>query len=176
MRSSPSLRSSPNPSSSTGSGMSVFTTRKTRYYKRFFCQILESGEAHGEHLEATRAAGSRDFDLVARRLADQGAGDRRVDRHEALANVGLVVADDLVADLGTTVDRREFDGRAEHHLAGVRQRSRVDDLRIREPLLDLLDAALDEALLLARGVVLGVLRKVAVRARLGDGADDGRPV
>jgi hypothetical protein len=31
-----------------------------------------------------------------------------------------------------------------------------------------LDAAFDEALLLARGVVLGVLLEVAVRARLGD--------
>ena len=41
-------------------------------------------------------------------------------------------------------------------------------------MLDLLDAAFDEALLLARGVVLGVLAQVAVRARLGDRLDDAR--
>ena len=41
--------------------------------------------------------------------------------------------------------------------------------------LDLLDAALDEALLLARRVVLGVLRQVAVGARFRDGLDDARP-
>ena len=40
--------------------------------------------------------------------------------------------------------------------------------------LEFLDAALDEALLLARGVVLGVFLQVAVRARLGDGLDDAR--
>ena len=46
-----------------------------------------------------------------------------------------------------------------------------DELR-----LDLLDAALDEALLLARGVILGVFAQVAVRARLGDRLDDARPL
>ena len=47
--------------------------------------------------------------------------------------------------------------------AGGSITSAVDELG-----LDLADAALDEALLLARGVVLGVLGEVAVRARLGD--------
>ena len=45
---------------------------------------------------------------------------------------------------------------------------------MRQLALDLLDAALDEALLLARCVVLGVLFQVAVRTRLGDRRDDGR--
>ena len=43
-------------------------------------------------------------------------------------------------------------------------------------MLDLLDAPLDEALLLARGVVLGVLAQVAVRPGLGDRLDDPRPI
>ena len=47
--------------------------------------------------------------------------------------------------------------------------SAFDELR-----LDLLDAALDEALLLACGVVFGVLAQIAVRARLGDRLDDAR--
>jgi len=42
--------------------------------------------------------------------------------------------------------------------------------------LDVLDAALDESLLLARRVVLGILAEVTVRARLGDRLDDARPV
>ena len=42
--------------------------------------------------------------------------------------------------------------------------------------LDVLDAALDKALLLARRVVLGVLAQVAVRARLGDRLDDARAI
>ena len=46
----------------------------------------------------------------------------------------------------------------------------------RQPRLDLHDAALDEALLLARGVILGVLRQIAVAARLGDRLDDARPI
>ena len=52
----------------------------------------------------------------------------------------------------------------------------VDDLGVREVRLDVLDAPFDEALLLARGVILGVLAQIAVRARLGDRLDDARPV
>src|SRR6185312_304462 len=42
--------------------------------------------------------------------------------------------------------------------------------------LDLADAAFDETLLLARGVVFGVLLEVAVRARFCDRSDDTRAV
>src|SRR5262249_52683601 len=90
------------------------------------------------------------------------------------ADVGLVLAHDLVGDAGTAVLVLELHGGAEHHLAGVRQLRRVDDLGVGELHLDLLNAALDEALLLARRVVLGVLRQVAVAARLGNGLDDRR--
>jgi hypothetical protein len=47
-------------------------------------------------------------------------------------------------------------------------------LRVAELRLDLRDAPLDEALLVSRRVVLGVLRQVAVRARLGDRLRIGR--
>ena len=47
---------------------------------------------------------------------------------------------------------------------------------VRQVVLELLDPALDEALLLPGGVVLGVLAQVAVGARLGDRLDDARPV
>ena len=47
---------------------------------------------------------------------------------------------------------------------------------VRQLVLELVDAALAEALLLARRVVLGVLAQVAVGARLGDRLDDARPL
>ena len=106
-------------------------------------------------------------------LADQRARDRRADRDHALLEVGLVVADDLVGDLGAAVLVLEVDGRAEDDAAVGVERRRVDDLRRGELALDLEDAALDEALLLLGRLVLGVLRQVAVRARLGDRLDDG---
>jgi hypothetical protein len=54
--------------------------------------------------------------------------------------------------------------------------ARIDDFSGRHLGLDLLDPALDEALLLARRVVLGVLRQVPVGTRFRDGLDDIGPV
>ena len=39
-----------------------------------------------------------------------------------------------------------------------------------------IEPALDKALALAGGMVLGVLGQIAMVARLGDGADDRRPI
>ncbi len=50
----------------------------------------------------------------------------------------------------------------------------VDDFGIRQAVLDVVDAAFDEALLLARRVVFGVLAQIAVRTRLRDRLDDVR--
>jgi hypothetical protein len=52
----------------------------------------------------------------------------------------------------------------------------IDDLRVAQLALDFLDAPLDEALLLAGGMVLGVLGQVAVGARLGNRRHDARTV
>src|SRR4029079_11976375 len=68
----------------------------------------------------------------------------------------------------------ELDGGAEHDPAVAREAARVDDLRGRELVLDLADAPFDEALLLAGGVILGVLREIAVTARFGNRLDDVR--
>src|SRR6185312_1323186 len=121
------------------------------------------------------AAGGVHLDHVALFLADHGAGDRRGDRHLAGAHVGLVLADDLVAGLflGVLVDHA--DGGAELHLVAGELRD-VDDLRPRDLVLDRRDAALDPTLPLLGGVILGVLRQVAVRARLGDRGDGVRPL
>src|SRR5690606_26552667 len=120
--------------------------------------------------------GRVDGHLVALVLADQRARHRRGDRDHAELDVGLEVANDLVGLFFAGLGVGEHDRGAEHDLvAGVELRH-VDDLRVREFALELLDAALDEALLLARGVVLGVLLEVAVRARLGDRLDHRRPL
>jgi hypothetical protein len=66
------------------------------------------------------------------------------------------------------------DGGAEYDLTGARQLGHVDDLGIGQLGLDVFDAPLDKALLLARGVILGVLLQIAMGARLGDGLDDPR--
>ena len=50
----------------------------------------------------------------------------------------------------------------------------VDDLGAAELVLELHHPALDEALALARGVVLGVLGEIAMLPRLGDRLDHGR--
>src|SRR5690606_6388507 len=63
---------------------------------------------------------------------------------------------------------------AEHDARTRRDLGRIDHLRVRQRGFELLDAALDETLLLAGGVVFGVLAQVAMRARLGDGVDHRR--
>ena len=70
----------------------------------------------------------------------------------------------------------ELDRRTKDDLAVVGHLRDVDDLRVRELGLDLLDTALGETLLLLGGVVFGVLLEVAMLARLGDRLDDARPV
>src|SRR5690606_30848860 len=136
--------------------------------------IAGSAVADLDDLVLAGAAGRLDGDDVALVLADQRARHRRRDRDLAVLDVGLEVADDLVALLRATVFVGQQHGGAEHHLVADLQRGHVDHLRVRELALELLDAALDEALLLARGVVFRVFLQVAVRTRLGDRSDDGR--
>ena len=85
--------------------------------------------------------------------------------------VGLVGADDRVDDRLAVVveghDRPETDPRA--------GRRRFDDDRRAEARLDRLDPALEERLLLAGGVVLGVLLEVAVLLGGPDPGEDLRP-
>src|SRR3546814_5391414 len=74
----------------------------------------------------------------------------------AVLDVAFQVAHDLVALLLAAVGVGQQHGRAEHDPGAGIERGDVDDLRMRQLSLKLLDPALDEALLLARGVVLGV--------------------
>src|SRR4029077_5162884 len=125
-----------------------------------------------DDLVGPRAARRRDLDIVADRLADERPRHRRGYGKPALADIGLVLADNLVDGLflGLLVferDRRtEFD-----HLAG--EFRDVDDFGARDLVLELHHAAFDEALALARRVVFGIFGDVALLARLGDRPDDG---
>src|SRR5262249_49013552 len=119
------------------------------------------------------AAGRNDFHVRTFGLADERARKRRRDRNLALLGVGLGLTDDLPHSflVSILVDQRdrgaEFDG-----VAG--EFGDIDHLGAREPILKLGDAAFVERLLLLGGVVLSVLRQVAVRARVGDLLDDAR--
>ena len=95
------------------------------------------------------------------RLADERTRDRRGDRDLAVAHARLEVADDLVFDLlvGVLVDER--DGGAElDRVAG--QLRGVDDIGAADAVLELGDPRLVQALRLLGGVILGVLRQVAM--------------
>ena len=86
------------------------------------------------------------------------------------ADVRLILADDLIDDAARIILILKLHRRAEHDAA----RSRGSDFgsmisALANLRLELVDAALDESLLLARRVIFGVLRQIAVRARLGDG-------
>src|SRR5208283_468484 len=141
--------------------------------------IMRSGsvpaEPDAQDLVAAVAARRGNGDGVADLLADQRLGQRRGDRQPAAFDVGLVHADDLVLGFLLRLLVDQLDVGAELHVV-ARQHRRVDHLGRGDDLLQLRDAALDERLPLARGVVFGVLREVAVGARLGDLADDGRPL
>src|SRR5581483_3595339 len=96
-------------------------------------------------------------------------GDGREDRDPPRSRIGFVRPDDLVADLLAVLAAQEL-RRAERDPGALLRR--VDHLRGGDLRLELPDTPLDEPLALLGGVVLGVLREVSVRARLGDRLDD----
>src|SRR4051812_32775677 len=102
-----------------------------------------------DHFVGMRAAGCGDVDDVTCNLAHERARDRRRDADTTGFDVGLVLADDLIADRLAVVLIFEIDRRAEGHLSTGRHGRirRVDDFRGRELRLDFADAPLDEPLL-----------------------------
>src|SRR5581483_3038125 len=128
--------------------------------------------SHTHDVVAALAAGRVEFERVAFGLADQRARDRRRDRDAAVLDIRFQVADDLIDDAIATVFVLQFDSRAEHHTPARTESRDVDDFGVRQAELQFLDAAFQEALLLARGVVFGVLAQIAVCARFRNGRDD----
>ena len=84
-------------------------------------------------------------------------------------------ADDLIASLFFRVLVDHSDGGAELDLI-ARQFRHVDDLGAADLVLDLGDLAFDPALPLLGGMVFGIFRQIAVRARFLDRVNDLRPL
>src|SRR5690606_27343302 len=122
------------------------------------------------------AGGRFDRDAVAGVLADHRPRHRRRDRDQPELDVRFQVAHDLVTLFLVGLDIGDRDRRAEHDPVADVELAHVDDVGMGKLALQLLDATFDEALLLARGVVLGVLLEVAVGPRLGNGGDHRRPL
>src|SRR5579885_2390338 len=129
---------------------------------------------HAYDVVAAPAAGRVEFERIALALADQRARDRRGHRDAAMFDIGFQIADDLINKSGAAVFVLQFHGGTEHHASARIEPRDVDDFRMRQAGFQFLDAAFQEALLLARGVVFGVLAQIAVCARLRDRRDDAR--
>src|SRR5713226_7004194 len=117
-----------------------------------------------------RAGGNADRDAVALLLAHQRATDGRVDGDSAGGRIALDRAHQVVG-LCLAVGVDDVDGRTRSGDARVRL---LDDLRPPDHLLELIDAAVEEADLLLRLLVFRVVFDVArlerllqARARLG---------
>src|SRR6266568_9138538 len=132
-------------------------------------------EADLDDLVGLGTARRRHLDALADLLADQRAGERRGYRQATGADIGLVLADDLEGLLliGLLVGERHCRAELDHRAGQFRD---VDDLGARDLVLQFHDAAFDEALAFARRMVLGVLREIAVIARLGNRSDDRRTI
>ncbi len=141
--------------------------------RRRECALLV---ADGHDFVRAGAARHGDLDLVPVRLADQRPRNRRRDRDQVAGGCRLPAR----RRSGRRLPRRLPVSRctvAPKTTLSVLGRCRdVDDVRVRQLVLELVDAPLAEALLLARRVVLRVLAQVAMGARLGDGLDDARPL
>ena len=125
-----------------------------------------------EDLVEALAAGHPDLHLVPHFLPEEGAGERARDADGASLEVALVGADDAVGRLLRRLRVGELDRGAEGD-AVARELGRVDHLGEGELLLEVLHAAFDEGLLVAGGVVLGVLLEVAVLAGAAPARVDG---
>ena len=118
----------------------------------------------GDDPRAPRPARRLDDDLVALGPAEHRPADRRVGRDAADAR-------DLDRH-ALAVVALELDARADADDAARRGGLLVDHLGRAQPLAENRDAALEQALLVLRRVVLEVLRQVAVPARDRDRLDD----
>src|SRR5579859_6453643 len=74
-----------------------------------------SAEADADDFVGARAARRADLDRIADGLADQGARQRRMDRQAAGADIGLMLAYDLIDALIVAILVGQGDGGAETH-------------------------------------------------------------
>src|SRR5215216_1364823 len=124
-------------------------------------------------LIALAAARRHDFDRITLLLADDGPCNGRGDGDLALLHIGLELADDLIDRLLVAVLVEEGHESTEfHRVAG--KLGDIDHLRTRHLILEFGNAGLDPALLIFRGMVFGIFRKITMGACLGDRLNDSR--
>src|SRR5262249_42161809 len=106
------------------------------------------------------------LDLVAHRLAHERAADRRRQRDLTARGVDLLGEDDLVRHqlVGVRIRVGELHPATVRHHAARNRRHRVHR-ELADASLELRDPGTHEVLPVLRGLVLGVLREVAVRRR-----------
>ena len=119
------------------------------------------------------AARGLDLDGVADGLADQRAAERRGDRDAPLGDVGLVVADDLVVHLLVGVLVGQLTVAPNFTILPDSLETSITSAREMMSSSSTMRPSMKPCVL-ARGGVFGVLREIAVLARLGDRPDDRR--
>ena len=94
--------------------------------------------------------------------------DRSLDGDLAHLDVGLVLADDGVAHLHVVGHVGHLHGRKDLHRLCAEARG-VNDLRLGDSQLQLVDLCLQVGLCLLGSIILRILTQIALVARLGDG-------
>src|SRR5205814_2472028 len=117
--------------------------------------LLGPGKVDFENVERLLAAGQLGGDVLPHALADQRARQRRQDGDAPVGRVGRVGSHDPVTDLLAALVLEPDGGGARHAIAAARS---VDDLGPVDLALEVVDAALDERLLLTRSLILRVFR------------------
>ena len=112
------------------------------------------------------ALGYGDLRLVADLLAEQPLGDRAGGEDAVVVRVVLAGADELELLLVAVVEVLDAHPRPEHDRP-LGELTAVDDVGAADAVLQLVDPRLEHALVLAGGVVLGVLAEVAHVAGVG---------
>src|SRR3990167_7350705 len=130
-----------------------------------------SDKADADDLIAALAAGGFHLDRVALVLADQRTRQGRTDVQHPVFDIGFGFADDLIGQFLVGILVHQNYRRPEFDRAG--KLGRINHLGQRNQRLKLFDAAFDEALLFAGGMIFGVFRQIAMLTRLGNGADHG---
>ncbi len=131
-----------------------------------FSRSLALFELHAEDFVALRSARRADFGCVADGLADKRASERRLHRNLILLEIRLVRADELIGRFLVGFDVGHRDGGAKAHDLAARKLKQIDHVGAADDILELADAAFDEALALrARGDIPAFSERLAACSR-----------
>jgi hypothetical protein len=142
---------------------------------RLACRLIYLNKFNPENFVGFAAAGCVDLDAVANLFTDQRTGNRRGDGDFTSFDIGFIFADNLIV-VSTSVSSSTNSTVAPNFTVLPLKRGDVNNLGPIEHVLKLHHPALIMALLFFGGVIFGVFRQVAMRARFGNGADDALAV